>query len=218
MCASSATAAIGTRSVVAPSLRRMDRSKVANFVTEFTQSNGRVLKVLRGLSLRSASEPDRTIAAAQAPESSKLLWTQNEQYAVYTTAGLNKQPGSTPTFAAATWLNQPVMAEAFDVTGKNTFQFSSPNNQAEFDVATARHIDSQPVGDVDVVSACVDLCSLVINAHFFASFVCRLWRSGRRRRWSARCTASPARDRAPARAPSTPVRLLSPVRLETPTC
>jgi hypothetical protein len=32
-------------------------------------------------------------------------------------AGINKQTGTTPTFAAATWLNQPVMAEAFDVTG-----------------------------------------------------------------------------------------------------
>jgi hypothetical protein len=46
-------------------------------------------------------------AAAQ----STLLWNQHEDTAVYTSAGLSLKKGTTPTFATATWLNNPIYVE-----------------------------------------------------------------------------------------------------------
>ncbi len=48
-----------------------------------------------------------SLAAASAQ--SQLVWTQNEAAAVYTSAGLSRHADTTPTFATATWLNNPVM-------------------------------------------------------------------------------------------------------------
>lgn len=50
-------------------------------------------------------------AAVAAAQNSVLLWNQHEDTAVYTSAGLSRHQGTTPTFATATWLNQPIYVE-----------------------------------------------------------------------------------------------------------
>ena len=62
-----------------------------------------------------------------AQPSSTLLWRQSEEYAVYTSSGLSRHKGTTPTFATATWLNAPIFVETFNVTdnGGNIWSYSS---------------------------------------------------------------------------------------------
>jgi hypothetical protein len=84
------------------------------------------------------------------------VWTQNEQYAVYTSAGLSRHKGTTPTFATATWLNNPVMVETFNVTdnGNNIFAYQSTSTGLPtFQVDMARHADSFGIGKIDTVAA-----------------------------------------------------------------
>lgn len=50
-------------------------------------------------------------AFAAAAAQSTLLWQQHEDAAVYTSAGLSRHKGTTPTFSTATWLNNPIYVE-----------------------------------------------------------------------------------------------------------
>lgn len=97
------------------------------------------------------------IAAAQ---TGKVVWNQNLQYAVYTSASVarhrtNTSGGTTPTFSAATWLNPPIYVEAYNVSdsGENIWNFQATSTQATFQVDMARHTDSIGVGAVDTVAA-----------------------------------------------------------------
>ena len=56
------------------------------------------------------------LAGGAAAQTSKLVWTQHEEYAVYTSSGLSRHKGTTPTFSTATWLNAPIMVEVFNVS------------------------------------------------------------------------------------------------------
>jgi hypothetical protein len=80
------------------------------------------------------------------------LWSQNEEYAVYTSAGIVGMQPAFPMFSAATWLNAPVYAEAFkaDTTGVPVWHYDSSNTEAEFRTSTARHIDTTSVGPIDI--------------------------------------------------------------------
>ena len=96
------------------------------------------------------------LAAVAAQPVSKLVWQQNEQYAVYTSAGLSRHKGMSPTFATATWLNSPIMVEVFNVSdnGGNIWSYSSTSTGLPtFQVDMARHADSFGVGNIDTVAA-----------------------------------------------------------------
>ena len=96
------------------------------------------------------------LAVAVSAQKSTLVWTQSEQYAVYTSAGLSRHKGTTPTFATATWLNNPVMVETFNVSdnGGNIFAYQSTSTGLPtFQVDMARHADSFGVGKIDTVAA-----------------------------------------------------------------
>ncbi len=96
------------------------------------------------------------VAAVGAQPSSKLIWQQAEAAAVYTSAGLSRHAGTTPTFSTATWLNQPIYVEVYNVSdsGENVWSYSDTNNQATFMTVMARHAEegSGP-GAVDLVAA-----------------------------------------------------------------
>lgn len=83
------------------------------------------------------------------------LFQQHEDNAVYTTAGISKQGNwgsapQSPLFASATWLNEPIFAELWDGKGQLSWAFQSSNTSAIFDVAVARHIDSNSSGPITV--------------------------------------------------------------------
>jgi len=87
-----------------------------------------------------------------------LLWQQHEDAAVYTSAGLSLHSGRSPTFSTATWLNQPVFVEVFNVSDSGEFMWSyaSSDNQATFQVDMARHAEGYGTGSVDVAAALSD--------------------------------------------------------------
>jgi hypothetical protein len=99
------------------------------------------------------------IASAFAASASTLLWVQHEDTAVYTSAGLSRHAGSTPTFATATWLNSPIYVESYNVSdnGQNVWAFQSSlplSDLATFQVDMARHAVTFGVsGVVDTVAA-----------------------------------------------------------------
>jgi len=88
----------------------------------------------------------------------KLLWQQHEDVAVYTSAGLSRHAGTTPTFSTATWLNQPIFVEAYNVSDSGEFMWSYGSNDkmATFQVDMARHADAAGAGAIDTVAALAD--------------------------------------------------------------
>ena len=81
---------------------------------------------------------------------------QHEEYAVYTSSGLSRHKGTTPTFSTATWLNSPIMVEVFNVSdsGENMWSYASTSaGLPTFQVAMARHADSFGVGNIDTIAA-----------------------------------------------------------------
>jgi hypothetical protein len=75
---------------------------------------------------------------------------------VYTSAGLSRHAGTTPTFATATWLNAPIFVETFNVTnsGGNIWSYASTSTGLPtFQVDMARHADAVGVGKIDTVAA-----------------------------------------------------------------
>ena len=85
------------------------------------------------------------LAGGAAAQTSKIVWTQHEDYAVYTSSGLSRHKGTTPTFSTATWLNSPIMVEVFNVSdsGENMWSYASTSTGLPtFQVAMARHADS----------------------------------------------------------------------------
>lgn len=67
-------------------------------------------------------------APAASESSSTMIWNQVEAAAVYTSAGISRHTGTTPTFATSTWLNPPICVETFNTTtpvGGYTWQFVS---------------------------------------------------------------------------------------------
>jgi len=77
-------------------------------------------------------------AAFAAGPTSTLLWVQNEATAVYTSAGLARHVGRTPTFATATWLNKPFYVETFNCTdnGTNIWEFDFPGDPPQGSIPT----------------------------------------------------------------------------------
>lgn len=76
-----------------------------------------------------------------------------EELAVYTSAGLSRHAGTTPTFATATWLNAPIFVETFNVSdnGGNIWAYASTSKGLPtFQVDMARHADANGVGKIDV--------------------------------------------------------------------
>jgi len=101
------------------------------------------------------------VAFAAGPTST-LLWVQNENAAVYTSAGLARHVGSTPTFATATWLNKPFYVETFNCTdnGTSIWEFDFPGDPPQGAIPTymvdmARHaVSFGPSAEVvDTVAA-----------------------------------------------------------------
>lgn len=75
---------------------------------------------------------------------------------MYTSAGLSRHVGTTPTFATATWLNKPIMVETFNVSdnGSNIWAYQSTSTGLPtFQVAMARHADAAALGRIDTVAA-----------------------------------------------------------------
>ena len=91
---------------------------------------------------------------------SKLLWSQHEDVAIYTSAGLSLHLGTAPTFATSAWFfnnSLPPFVEAFNTSesGESTWRFDAPKSLGlpMCQVTMARHADSGSAGRVDVVAA-----------------------------------------------------------------
>lgn len=97
-------------------------------------------------------------AAVQADITVELLWNQTEKAAVYSTAGISRHAGTTPTFSTATYLNQPEMVEAWNISKSSPssgpmWQYTAQDKTATFQLAMARHADAFGTGAVDMVAA-----------------------------------------------------------------
>jgi len=83
-----------------------------------------------------------------------------EATAVYTSSGLSRHDGTTPTFATATWLNNPYFVETFNVSdsGENIWEFDFPGTPPAGQIPTymtvmARHAVGFGGNAVDTVAA-----------------------------------------------------------------
>ena len=91
-----------------------------------------------------------TAVVTSAAPTAELIWTQSTAAATYTTASIvhhNTTQGATPSFVAATWLNNPIEVEAYNTSDNGAaplwaFQGCGHTDSA-FWATTARHSQRQ---------------------------------------------------------------------------